>query len=69
MRNASRHRGKGYGNAVVLLALQEAWAAHDFVFIEAEEGDWPKDWYARVGFEMAGVVCDLVRDPQPPAGR
>src|SRR4051794_35587185 len=56
------HRGKGYGNAVVLLALQEAWAAHDFVFIEAEAADWPKDWYARAGFETAGVVCDLVRD-------
>jgi ribosomal protein S18 acetylase RimI-like enzyme len=57
------HRGKEYGNAVVLLALQEAWAAHDFVFIEAEEADWPKDWYVRIGFEAAGVVCDLVRDP------
>jgi ribosomal protein S18 acetylase RimI-like enzyme len=56
------HRGRGYGNAVVLLALREAWAAHDFVFIEAEAADWPKDWYERVGFETAGVVCDLVRD-------
>ena len=41
---------------------QEAWAAHDFVFIEAEAADWPKDWYARAGFEAAGAVCDLVRD-------
>jgi GNAT superfamily N-acetyltransferase len=56
------YRGRGLGNAVVLLALQEAWAAHDFVFIEAEATDWPKDWYARVGFETAGAVCDLVRD-------
>ena len=36
--------------------------AHDFVFIEAEAADWPKDWYARAGFETAGAVCDLVRD-------
>ncbi len=56
------YRGRGYGNAVVLLALQEAWEAHDFVFIEAEAADWPKDWYARAGFETAGAVCDLVRD-------
>jgi ribosomal protein S18 acetylase RimI-like enzyme len=57
------HRGRNYGNAVVLLALQEAWASHEFVFIEAEAADWPKDWYARAGFEEAGAVCDLVRDP------
>jgi len=56
------YRGRGYGNAVVLLAVQEAWEAHDFVFIEAEAADWPKDWYARAGFETAGAVCDLVRD-------
>ena len=62
------HRGHGFGNAVVLLALQEAWVSHDFVFIEAEEADWPKDWYERVGFETVGVVCDLVRDPRQQPG-
>jgi ribosomal protein S18 acetylase RimI-like enzyme len=63
------HRGKGYGDAVLLLALREAWTGHDFVFIEAEEADWPKDWYMRAGFETAGVVCDLVRDGQPVSGK
>jgi predicted GNAT family N-acyltransferase len=58
-------RGRGYANAVVGLALEEAWKAHDFVFIEAEAADWPKDWYARIGFETIGAVCDLVRHPQP----
>ena len=57
------HRGTASETPSSLLALQEAWASHDFVFLEAEEADWPKDWYERAGFEPVGVVCDLVRDP------
>ncbi len=49
---APAHRGRGHGTAVVLTALAAARAAGaDFVFLVADADDWPKNWYARLGFE------------------
>jgi GNAT superfamily N-acetyltransferase len=58
------YRRRGHSSAVVAHALREAWASHDFVFILADAADWPKDWYARLGFEPAGELYNLVRRPQ-----
>ena len=49
------HRGRGYASAVVLRAVEEALAAgHDLVFLTADDDDWPKELYARLGFEQIG---------------
>jgi GNAT superfamily N-acetyltransferase len=50
------HRGRGYASAVVLHAVAVALSeGHDFVFLVADAQDWPKDLYARLGFEPVGV--------------
>lgn len=49
------HRGEGYASAVVLRAAQEARAAGaDLVFLVADEDDWPKELYERLGFDTLG---------------
>jgi ribosomal protein S18 acetylase RimI-like enzyme len=49
------HRGKGYASAVVLRAGDEARAAGaDLVFLVADEDDWPKELYKRLGFDTIG---------------
>lgn len=49
------HRGKGYASAVVLRAAEEGRAAGaDLVFLVADGDDWPKELYARLGFDTIG---------------
>ncbi len=49
------HRGKGYASAVVLRAADEArTAGADLVFLVADEDDWPKELYKRLGFDTLG---------------
>ncbi len=58
------HRGRGYASAVVLRAAEEATAAgHALVFLEADESDWPKELYARLGFEQIGRTWSFLRTP------
>jgi ribosomal protein S18 acetylase RimI-like enzyme len=60
------HRGQGCGRAVVAAALEAALAAdHELVFVVADDGDWPKDLYRRLGFEPVGRALNLVREPPP----
>ncbi|CAN5625209.1 hypothetical protein BH24ACT26_BH24ACT26_21050 [soil metagenome] len=48
-------RGKGFARATVGKALEEALAAqHQLVFLVADDDDWPKEFYARLGFEPVG---------------
>jgi GNAT superfamily N-acetyltransferase len=48
-------RGRGFASTLVLHALSLArQEGHDFVFIIADDGDWPKHLYARLGFEPVG---------------
>ena len=56
-----RWRGRGLGRAVVEAALQAALADGDEVFLVADDGDWPKEWYARLGFEPIGRRYELIR--------
>jgi GNAT superfamily N-acetyltransferase len=45
-------RNQGLGRAVVLRALDAArTTGHDLVFLLADEDDWPKELYRRLGFE------------------
>jgi ribosomal protein S18 acetylase RimI-like enzyme len=58
------YRGKGRGRAVVEAALDAALeAANDLVFVVADDGDWPKHLYRRLGFEPVGRALNLVREP------
>jgi GNAT superfamily N-acetyltransferase len=58
------HQGRGHASAVVLRAVEEALATgHDLVFLTADAGDWPRDLYARLGFEDIGHMWSLLRTP------
>jgi hypothetical protein len=47
---------------VVESALQASIADRDeLTFVVADEGDWPKDWYGRLGFEPVGRRYELLR--------
>ena len=48
-------QNRGLARAVVRAAVRAAEdAGHDFVFLTANDRDWPKDLYARLGFEPLG---------------
>ena len=58
------YRGRGLARAVVARAVAEAYAGgHDLVFLVADEDDWPKELYRTLGFEDAGHVYELLREP------
>jgi ribosomal protein S18 acetylase RimI-like enzyme len=49
------HRGRGYATAVVLRAAEEARrAGADLIFLVADDEDWPKVLYGRLGFDSIG---------------
>jgi RimJ/RimL family protein N-acetyltransferase len=49
-----RFRGRGLGRAVVQHALEEAERSNDVVFLEALADDWPRELYAKLGFDVVG---------------
>ena len=56
------HRGKGYATAVVLRAVDEAKRlGADLIFLVADEEDWPKELYGRLGFDQAGRQYKFIR--------
>jgi GNAT superfamily N-acetyltransferase len=60
------HRGRGYASATVLRAVEEALAGeHDFVFLIADDRDWPKELYARLGFVPIGRKWTFLKRPAP----
>lgn len=61
----AQYRGRGLGRAVVQRALDEARSANDVVFIEALADDWPKELYARMGFETVAERHLFLRPPHP----
>jgi N-acetylglutamate synthase-like GNAT family acetyltransferase len=51
---------RGHGTAVVVTAIAAAReAGADFIFLVADAEDWPKEWYARLGFEPVGRYVKL----------
>jgi GNAT superfamily N-acetyltransferase len=64
-------RGRGLASGVVLRAVEEALGAgHGFVFLVADDEDWPKELYSRLGFAPIGREWVFLRPPAPadPAG-
>jgi len=52
---APEARGRGFGRAVVSRAVEIALdAGHDVIFINADDNDWPKELYGRIGFRPLG---------------
>ena len=55
-------RGRGYARALVSRAAELARVAgHDLIFIVADDEDWPKQLYERVGFRPAGRIWQFHR--------
>lgn len=56
------HRGRGHATAVVLRAVEEARRlGADLVFLVADDEDWPKELYARLGFDPIGRLNKFIR--------
>jgi GNAT superfamily N-acetyltransferase len=49
------HRGHGHARSVVLAAVAASRdAGHDVTFLWADDDDWPKALYAKLGFDVVG---------------
>ena len=60
------YRGRGIARAVVGHAIRQAGdAGADLVFLIADDADWPKDLYAKLGFDPEGRFW---RSTKPPEG-
>jgi ribosomal protein S18 acetylase RimI-like enzyme len=64
-------RRRGLARAVCVAGIEAALAAgHELVFIVADDEDWPKELYARLGFEDLGRPWCFTRPgPEHPAHR
>jgi ribosomal protein S18 acetylase RimI-like enzyme len=63
------HRGRGYASALVLAGVGTARAAGaEVVFLRAEEDDWPRHLYRRLGFTDLGRAHSFIRTAAPQAG-
>ena len=57
-----RHRRQGYGKAVVQTAVAASLeSGNELTFLVADDDDWPKDMYARLGFEPLGRRFEFTR--------
>ena len=55
-------RGRGHADAVLAKILTlAAEGGCDLVVLEADAGDWPREWYARRGFRIVGSTWDVWR--------
>jgi GNAT superfamily N-acetyltransferase len=63
-----RFRGRGLARAVCCAAIDAALAAgHEQVFIAADDDDWPKELYGRLGFDTIGRESSFTwPGPAPP---
>jgi GNAT superfamily N-acetyltransferase len=56
-------RGRGFARALISRATELAReGGHDLVFIPADDADWPKLLYERLGFRSAGFLWQFHRD-------
>jgi predicted GNAT family acetyltransferase len=65
------YRRRGLARAAVSAAVDAAVEmGHRFVFIIADDDDWPKDLYGRLGFDPIGHAWSMTRPgPEHPAHR
>ncbi len=58
-------RGRGLGRAVVQAAIDAANGSGELVFLEALADDWPKDLYAKLGFDVVDERVLFLLPPSP----
>ena len=57
----SRFRKRGLARATVSKALEEARnGRHDLIFLIADQRDWPKELYGKLGFDEVGRIWEFV---------
>jgi GNAT superfamily N-acetyltransferase len=55
-------RGRGYAGALVRDALRRSISAGcELSFLVADAADWPRDWYARLGYNAVSTTHDFIR--------
>jgi ribosomal protein S18 acetylase RimI-like enzyme len=60
-----RFRRRGIARAVVVHIVREARdAGADLVFLIADDADWPKQLYARLGFDPVGKFWQFTKPPE-----
>lgn len=58
------YRGRGYARATVLTAAATARESGcDLVFLVADEDDWPKELYRKLGFDPLATLYDFLKLP------
>lgn len=57
------HRKRGFSRMVVTKALQVSRALHDLTFLIADDRDWPKHFYSKLGFDAIGRHYFFLRTP------
>lgn len=58
------HRGRGFARAAVLAAVRAAREdGTGLVYLGADDEDWPKHLYAKLGFDEVGRTYDFVKKP------
>jgi GNAT superfamily N-acetyltransferase len=58
------YRGRGFGRAVVLAAARSARdSGADLVFLNADDEDWPKELYGKLGFDELRRFWSFVKSP------
>ena len=59
-----RFRGRGFARAVVGRSVREAGMARaDLLFLIADDADWPKDLYRKLGFDPVGRFWQFTKPP------
>ena len=57
----SRFRKRGLARAIVSKALEEARkGGHELIFLIADQRDWPKELYGKLGFDGVGLIWEFV---------
>jgi GNAT superfamily N-acetyltransferase len=59
------YRKRGLSRAVVTKALEVSRREHDFTFLIADDRDWPKEFYSKLGFDVLGRHFFFLRTPPP----
>ena len=64
------HRGRGLATAVVAKALEASIAeGNDITFLTADNDDWPKDLYRKLGFDEMAYEHSALKHPPEPSAR
>jgi GNAT superfamily N-acetyltransferase len=59
------YRNRGVARSVVLAAVEAAQrAGAERIFIAADDNDWPKELYGRLGFDRLGREWEFIRWPE-----